>query len=555
MRKASRLPGKVKEIVIKKSHNYLSESWKESLPAGWIDKQYTGIGATRYEIEDTRRNSIIVCPTVALASSKARWAKDDVSTRLKISVFYLGSDTDFISFDSLEEIRRAVQAGKRTKILAVVDSFVKHFNGELNDLIPDFHLFIDEADTLQIDSVFRPVMEESLDLYFKFRNDRRTMITATPIGSVLKKIRREPKSVIIKEGYVKPTLKVKKVEGYMAHYVGRAIKEQLYKDRDTKILVAANSFDLIQEIIVAGQIPEENVRILCSEQSRYKAGYLFGKLVSGRLPSEAKVVFMTSAYYMGIDIYEPVITYIVADTKKKNTMLSVEQIYQVCGRARHSCTSRYFLYNSILSDPKTKTVQELKAESIVQYNKLSNKRILDQEEMISTYSLLPSGSFWRVSQGVLKENLLLYDLRLNNYKKRFELYGKNSTPEIALGKYFRVSKTTAKSIAKDSNLAVKYKNIIKEYKIDLFNHTYIFTYGIVPDEDNKPFTDSYMTLASSIRRRLPDVAKPIYDVWIQKHLDEYKISDLKKLNERLEAYTFPVVDDEECEKLLHEFDF
>ena len=352
------------KIILKKSHDYLSDTMLKSLPHGRIDKKYTGIGATTFEIEDKSRNSIIVCPTVSLASSKAIKAKEKFNKeKIDIEIFYMGSNVSGLSTFDENEFLQALKAEKRIKVLAVVDSFVNNFNSTFQKHINDFHLLIDEADTLQMDSRFRPVMDECMEIYFtQVQPSKRTMISATLLGSVLEEIKNEPLTCIIKEGLVKPNLTVKKIIGYIPYIVGREIKERLYKDRDRKIVVAANSFDLMQEIMVAGNIPEKDVSILCSDSSEKKAGYLKGELLDGKLPPNGRVIFMTSAYYKGIDIEEPVIVFIVSDVKYKSSLLSVEQIYQVCGRARDKCLSRNFFYNTIKGNPKVKDLKELTEE-------------------------------------------------------------------------------------------------------------------------------------------------------------------------------------------------
>jgi len=352
------------KIVLKKSHKYLSDTKLKSLPAGRIDKQYTGIGATTFEINDRTRNSIIVCPTVALASSKAFAAQQKFQSDTHTKIFYLGSNVGAIlRLPDPVELRSLLVQGIRIKILAVIDSFVQSFDGEYGSFIQDFHLLIDEADTLQLDSVFRSIMEDCLELYFKFPSARRTMISATMLGSQILKLRKEPLTTIEKIGMIKPTIRIKKVKGYLPYSVGRTIKETLYKARGTKIVVAANSFELIHEILVAVRIDLTDVKILCSEGSKERAGRLFARLDRGQLPSEAKIVFITSAYFVGVDIYDPFILFVASDTGKKHrsSLLSAEQVFQIYGRARnHGCSSVYYYFNTFKTKTKVRTRDEMK---------------------------------------------------------------------------------------------------------------------------------------------------------------------------------------------------
>ena len=60
----------VKNVIEIKPDQYLGDVLT-SLPSGRVFKRYTGIGATTVEIKDQSRNSIIICPTRALAAGKA----------------------------------------------------------------------------------------------------------------------------------------------------------------------------------------------------------------------------------------------------------------------------------------------------------------------------------------------------------------------------------------------------------------------------------------------------------------------------------------------------
>ncbi len=549
----------VKEIILKKSHKYLSDAIKYSLPHGRINKQYTGIGATSYEITDVKRNSIIVCPTVALASGKADWARNHFNTLGNGSVFYLGSNSEsFNGSDPCPQIIMAIQSNRLIKILAVVDTFVKVFNGPLKEYIKHFHLFIDEADTLQIDSLFRPVMEDCFDLYFQFPKNQRTLITATPIGSVLKKIKEEPECIITKEGYEKPSLKVIWVEGYLPYIVGRNIKEQLYKNRGTKLLVAVNSFDLIQEIMIAGKLEYNEVCIACSESSYDKVKSLFCQIEGGKLPPTGKVIFITSAYFVGIDIEDPVIIHIVSDPRYEPSILSPQKIYQICGRSRAKCQSRYFYFSSLKSVSKVKTLEGLIEESKKQYEVLSNLPYSKKGYRIDSYASGRSGSFYRLVDGQLKRNNLLFDLRLDRYKTRKELYSKGSDPRNALSEYFDVTLSRLTTLDMTSKKVLRLQVDMKAYKVELFKNTLLF-----PDKENssyfinpyidKPFSDRYMALYTKIRDFLPVEARQSFYRWVEGNVEEYNISKLKKLHERILKYSYPISDKEEMQKLLHEF--
>ena len=89
--------------VIELAENqYLSEYFNErdeSLPSGRIDKRYTGIGATRAELTDPKRSSIVVLPLRAVAASKADFHK----------CYYFGSTWNGIRQSSYREVIKDIK--------------------------------------------------------------------------------------------------------------------------------------------------------------------------------------------------------------------------------------------------------------------------------------------------------------------------------------------------------------------------------------------------------------------------------------------------------------
>lgn len=543
-------PPAASTILMKKSHKYLAQAGVKSLPHGRIDKRYTGIGATTLEITDESRNSIIVCPTVALAHSKAVWAQERFRNNPKVSVLYVGSRVDNIAPTEPQGIVQALKSGRRIKILAVVDSFVNFFNGELQKYKGYFHLVVDEADSLQRDINFRPVMEDCLNLYCEFPGKSRTMISATWYDSVLKKIKREPLTIIEKEGDVPDKLRAVQIDGYLPYFIGRRIKEQLLKRRNTKILVAANNFDLIQEIMVSGGIDEKDVSILCSDASELKAGYLKGKITDGRLPDK-KVIFMTSAYYIGIDILDDVMIYVVSDVKKGSSILSPQQIYQIVGRARERCTARYFFFNQHKGETKIKDLEGLKKEASKQLKKLQRLDTKNQDTLIEQYNSSPAGCFYRLREGKLTFNSLLVDFRLRHYTIKQQLYSKGSDAKAPLSEYFHTTLEQVNTLSDTDTKVKKAKEKIRAYKAGLFR--------ICADSSflsyEKPFLDSDILLAHSLLSKLFWCGSGRWQRWCNENAERYSRNMLKDLESRLDKYTFNYnMSDEKIKSIRREFD-
>ena len=65
------------------------------------------------------------------------------------------------------------------KILVVADSLPRVLNTIGKENYPDYFYMIDEIDTIQMDSYFRPKLEYVLDYYFEFPKEKRAMVSAT----------------------------------------------------------------------------------------------------------------------------------------------------------------------------------------------------------------------------------------------------------------------------------------------------------------------------------------------------------------------------------------
>lgn len=88
------------------------------LPYGLIKKNRTGVGATTLEL-NSKRNSIIVVPTRALAYEKAKNSK--IANTDKYSILYVGSRITGFTVQSIEEYTNDTSIPYK-KFMVVVDS-------------------------------------------------------------------------------------------------------------------------------------------------------------------------------------------------------------------------------------------------------------------------------------------------------------------------------------------------------------------------------------------------------------------------------------------------
>lgn len=318
------------------------------LPHGIIDKTETGIGGTTCEL-DAERDSIIVFPFNTLADNKASY-----KTSKGFDVFFYGS-TKYTNTKktknkklstkpynpkiSLEYyIKQSRKEGKPIKIACILNQ-VKNLFININSLdntnSDNFHLVLDEIDTMQEQSTFRNEMVSCINIYKAHPEKKRTMISATLNKFHDEILKKEPLSIFKYEKLTKPALEVVNSKSILEEAV-RAILDIKIKDGE-KILVACNHIDNCLGIINALKeninTKKKTVAILCSDTRKKKPEhYHQGLLSGGILPKE--INFITAAYFNGYDIQEKYHLIILADIKIGSMRLSPKLIYQITGRCR-----------------------------------------------------------------------------------------------------------------------------------------------------------------------------------------------------------------------------
>lgn len=333
--------GNTTEVVIKrdnsKSHlgkTRLGDVFK-ALPHGIIHKDETGMGATTLELQ-ALRNSIIVEPIKITASSKAH----SHTIKSGKEVLYVGSETKFHKKKvTRKEIKEYVNNPNipYKKLMVVADSLSKVIEAVGSNVFQDYFLLIDEVDSFQMDSNFRKSMEECIDHYKCFPEDKRCMLSATnipfsdPALSTEKTIK-----ILYDKVNTRNILVINSTrEGIWGNVVDR-IKEILESDSYNKIMVAYNSVSgakSIAEFLINEQIcNSSDIKILCSVNNKESVGENYIELENDTLPG--KINFVTSAYFTGFDLNESYHLISVSGNNSLVHTLSDKRLKQIAGRCR-----------------------------------------------------------------------------------------------------------------------------------------------------------------------------------------------------------------------------
>lgn len=347
--------------AVENSDGYLVGKWEmvcppnlklgqilDRVPFGIIDKTITGFGATTLEITTNIRSSIIVVPTKSLAYNKAKWANSIV----KGYSLYVGSKYGEDGVDISEnEIRNYLQTREKNvrKFIVVADSLPKLLSclEELGEPIyNDYFFMIDEIDTMQSDSPYRPRLEIVMDYYFRFDFMNRAIVSATVQPFSNPALENEARLLIRREQ--EEPRKIKLIHTNYIDDAAANIINSLLEENNEHVLVAYNSLDGIFNIIKTLGLKENEYGIMCSERSidkvkefsdcAYNAIGEKGNLLN-------RVTFMTCAYFAGIDINTPCHLITLSSNLQPFTYLSLSKITQISGRCRVGNISETIIYD------------------------------------------------------------------------------------------------------------------------------------------------------------------------------------------------------------------
>jgi hypothetical protein len=344
----------------------LSNAFKK-LPSGLIDKTYTGIGGTSMEL-DCVRDSIVVVPYNNIANSKAKqlsvtqnyrvfkFTKDKLRSANKIS-------TVSVCKESVQDyIEIAKQAGQPLKFICVNDqlSSLESCSADLGLNFKQFFLLLDEIDSMQEQSGFRSVMDETMDIYKKHPKSKRAMLTATMQEFSDPELAKEKRCKILMKDAAKAPIHIAESAAPLKEIVLRVLR--ILDRNEDKIVIACNHID--SALTLARTITEKNsnvsLSIMSSFTSKSVVSPYFGTLSEeGILPSTVNII--TAAYFNGCDILEQYHNIIYLAAQTPSLRLSPDTVYQISGRARKGVLSNTIILNTSVGyeDYKIYSRQEL----------------------------------------------------------------------------------------------------------------------------------------------------------------------------------------------------
>ena len=369
-------------LVIPESELKLSSIFKTT-PYGIMNKSRTGVGATTLEL-NAKRNSVIVVPTQALAINKVEYSKDKETKEYKY--LYVGGRIKGKKFKTIESYLKDKDIEFK-KFIVVADSLPK-LHLELGEkLYEDYFLMVDEIDSYQYDSHYRPTLENVIDYYFKFPEKNRSLVSATMGFFSNPSINSEP---LIELNY-----KDKFVRNIDLIHTNNTVKatvdkinEILKKHPNDKILIAYNSISKgIQRVI--GLLDEDlknKCSVLCSDKSLiYVYEYFPENKIVDTLPNQINL--MTSTYFVGVDIKERFHLISVSDVNVAYTLLSEDKYIQILGRCRHKkgVKSETIIYSTSDIEITGDNTAEKNNENFINMAVILRDKLIEQANLIISY--------------------------------------------------------------------------------------------------------------------------------------------------------------------------
>lgn len=343
------------------------------LPHGIIDKTVTGLGGTTLEL-DCKRNSIIVEPLKFTAESKAIYPSLNNKYQIfnfavpKKSVKLGSMVTDILLPIELENkfndyLKHCKKNDQPLKFICVSDQLgkLKNYINQIEHLkFEDFHLLIDEIDSMQLQSDFRNVMHHVMEIYKDHPQNNRTLLSATITKFHDPKLNDEP---FLKITYETPILIPARVliSDNVEKRTALTAIDIIKNHPDDKILIAYNHLEGIRGVmdsLLKSGVNRADIAVLYSSSKTDEFNEdKKAKIINEVLPS--KINFITAAYFSGFDLNENAHLIIAIDPTTLSMTISTSTAYQIQGRLRKGSLSTNLIVNFTDRTYKEHNIHEL----------------------------------------------------------------------------------------------------------------------------------------------------------------------------------------------------
>ena len=461
----------------------------DKMPHGIVDKKIPGIGATTLEI-NSKRNSIIVFPTKALAYSKHSKHPNTL---------YVGSEIkgekEKVTNQQIEEY--LAKDGYK-KLLVVADSLGRLL-GIIGKNYKDYFLMIDEIDVLQTDNNFRPQLENVIDYYLMFPLKNRCMVTATMKEFINPLLKKECKFSITWIYNARRDVKL-----LHTNNTTQTVIEYLISHPRDKIFIAYNSILQIQNILsTLDEETRKECAILCSEASIKEAGEYFAPKLGDNDTLPARINFATCCYFTGIDIEDSYHLITVSDVRRSHSMLTLDRMTQIHGRCRkdNGVLSETIIYNTL---GYVSVMESMEKYTITLLNKAQKVlKVLESADTISQGDYTLTDLFAIIKEAIReKAQERIAGNELINLTRK-DIYGKNVPAYLNIdyiiertdlyASYF-MPETLKEVLGKQVNI-ISYKSL---------------PHGVSPEQN-------------SIEKTNKDAQNKLTDSYIQEAIDNIKV--------------------------------
>lgn len=510
----------------------------DRIPFGILNKTITGLGATTLEIMSQTRDSIIVVPTKALAYSKYKSANSREGDNY---AFYFGSPIKDIRRNITENQVKEYLNGNahlKKKFIVVADSLPRLIEILISnniDVYNQYFLMVDEIDTMQADSAYRPRLEDAMDYYFRFNWKHRSAVSATLNDFSNPAL--EYESRVTTRWKENPKRNIDLIyTNYVDDAAVKIIRKKLTESPNSKILVAYNSLDGILNILELldnenlVDTGKSNCGILCSERNDDKIMEYIedaDNVIDDESHLQKQIVFMTCAYFAGIDIQDQCHLITITSHLQPFTYLSTQRMEQIAGRCRNGNLSETIIYDIPRKAPDSKFKDKedyqasliARAKTYAEFMNSTKEAIKNNPELEELGNFIDTFVDYSAKAKVTNADYPIKILRRDSIKKLF------------VPSYFNIDALTEKWNLVHSLYARK-ENLYDELSKQGHNVNNSFDYVINMDEHYDSFVLSIKERDEERRAERLEALKSLLLNWSREGRDERQYQRLYKLQEK-----------------------